>query len=141
MLSDGLAGGTTGTADTQPSTKALSCCKLCRTCSVCSTNQGGTRRPRRPARRFGAGGESGPGQWRDRHGVILVRNLRRRWIHSPVCKAQRFKHLAVNQKVLSAKPVWGGRYFRLRNSLRLPVNEGAAFSGANGPCYADADSL
>src|ERR1017187_7358064 len=44
MLSDGLAGGTTGTADTQPSTKALSCCKLCRTCSVCSTNQGGTRR-------------------------------------------------------------------------------------------------
>ena len=71
----------------------------------------------RPAQRFGAGGESGPGQWRDRHGVILGRNLRRRWIHSPVCKAQRFKDLAVNQKVLSSNPVWGAKYFPLRNSL------------------------
>src|ERR1017187_6124015 len=34
--------------------------------------------------------------------------------HSPVGKAQRFKHLAVNQKVRGSNPVWGGKQLRLR---------------------------
>src|ERR1039457_2956610 len=53
----------------------------------------------------------------------------------------RIKNTPPPERRLELLHIRGGRYFPLRNSLRLPVNEGAAFAGANGPCYADADSL
>jgi hypothetical protein len=44
-----------------------------------------------------------------------------------------FSISAVNQKVIGSNPVWGAKYFPLRNSLRLLVNSAAAFTGRNGP--------
>ncbi len=44
-----------------------------------------------------------------------------------------FSISAVNQKVIGSNPVWGAKYFPLRNSLRLLVNSGAAFTWRNGP--------
>src|ERR1035438_1606880 len=53
--------------------------------------------------------------------------------HSPVGKAQRFKHLVVNQKVRGSTPVWGAKYFHFGILSCLLVNDAAPFIGKNGP--------